>query len=106
MGTVPAVRRSETSSRVIPRTAPAAPGGRIERARALAAQSESEGHGCARCAGAGRTCPSCIQRRRYAWILVTERGQTLEATSQALRLPVGRVRHLVEEEKERRELAG
>jgi hypothetical protein len=97
--------RPETPGRMVPRTAPAAPGGRIDGAPALSARSESEGRGCARCAGAGRTCPSCVQRRRYAWILVTERGQTLEATSQALRLPVGRIRQLVEEEKERRELA-
>ena len=30
---------------------------------------------CARCVETGRTCPSCVQRRRFAWSLVMERKE-------------------------------
>jgi hypothetical protein len=59
---------------------------------------------CANCAKTGRTCPSCVQRRRYAWSLVNERGETLEAAARIVNLPTERVRALVAEESNRREL--
>lgn len=60
---------------------------------------------CARCTETGRTCPSCVQRRRYAWSLVNERGKTFESAGRIMKLTPGRVRELVEEETDRRELA-
>ena len=60
---------------------------------------------CTCSAHAGRTCPSCVQRRRYAWSLVTERGETFEAAAWIMKLEPGRVRELVAEETDRRELA-
>jgi hypothetical protein len=62
--------------------------------------------GCTRCEEAGCACPSCVQRRRYAWSLVHERGRTIEQAAQILTLPVGRVRRLVEQEADRRTLRG
>ena len=62
---------------------------------------------CSRCIETGRTCPSCVQRRRYAWSLVNERGETLrDAPRRIMGLAPERVRELVEEEADRRELAG
>lgn len=52
----------------------------------------------------GRTCPSCVQRRRYAWSLLNERGETLESAAQIMKLAPERVRALVEKEAARREL--
>jgi hypothetical protein len=60
---------------------------------------------CTCSAHAGRTCPSCVQRRRYAWSLVTERGETFEAAAWIMNLEPGRVRELAAEETDRRELA-
>ena len=60
---------------------------------------------CTCSAHAGRTCPSCVQRRRYAWSLVTERGETFETAAWIMNLEPGRVRELVTEEADRRELA-
>ena len=60
--------------------------------------------GCARCRKSGRTCPSCVQLRRYAWSLVNERGRTVVQTAKLLKLPPGRVGRLVEQESDRREL--
>ena len=59
---------------------------------------------CERCARSGRKCPSCVQRRRRAWSLVTERGESIEMAGRALNLKPGRVRELVEEETDRLEL--
>ncbi len=59
---------------------------------------------CARCAETRRTCPSCVQRRRYAWSLVTEQGETIESASRIVGLTSERVHALVEEEGRRREL--
>ncbi len=59
---------------------------------------------CERCAGTRRTCPSCVQRRRYAWSLVNERRETLESAAAIMELASERVRALVEEESQRREL--
>jgi hypothetical protein len=49
-------------------------------------------------------CPSCAQRRRYAWSLVNERGETVEAAARIMNLPAERVRALVAQESDRREL--
>lgn len=59
---------------------------------------------CPRCVGAGRTCPSCVQRRRYAWSLVIEQGATPEAAAGVLGLSATLVERLIEEECDRREL--
>lgn len=59
---------------------------------------------CERCAESGRTCASCVQRRRYAWSLVTERGETFETTGRIMELEAYRVRELVAAENDRREL--
>jgi hypothetical protein len=59
---------------------------------------------CERCAETGRTCASCVQRRRYAWSLVTERGETFEAAGGIMDLESYRVRELVAAENDRREL--
>jgi hypothetical protein len=59
---------------------------------------------CARCLQSGRTCPSCVQRRRYAWSLVSERGETLESAARIMKLTPERVRELVGDETDRREL--
>jgi hypothetical protein len=59
---------------------------------------------CQRCAQSGRTCASCVQRRRYAWSLVIERGETLETAGQIMELEPEQVRELVAEENDRREL--
>jgi hypothetical protein len=59
---------------------------------------------CGRCAETGRTCASCVQRRRYAWSLVTEQGEPFEATGRILGLASYRVRELVAAEHDRREL--
>jgi hypothetical protein len=64
------------------------------------------GNGCARCETTGRTCPSCVQRRRYTWSLVHERGLTIEQAAEILSLPSGRVRGLIEQEADRRTLHG
>jgi hypothetical protein len=62
------------------------------------------GEACERCATTGRTCPSCVQRRRYAWSLVTEQGQPFETAGQIMGLEPDRVRELVAEESDQREL--
>jgi hypothetical protein len=59
---------------------------------------------CARCVKTGRTCPSCVQRRRRAWSLVRERGETVEMAAAIMRLRPERVQELVAEEDDRREL--
>src|SRR5206468_2307367 len=64
------------------------------------------GNGCARCETTGRTFPSCVQRRRYTWSLVHERGLTIEQAAEILSLPSGRVRGLIEQEADRRTLHG
>src|SRR5690348_958000 len=46
---------------------------------------------CARCAKTGRTCPSCVQRRRFAWSLVIERKEALQAAARILGLEPSRV---------------
>jgi hypothetical protein len=59
---------------------------------------------CVRCAETGRTCASCVQRRRYAWSLVIERGETFEAAGSIMGVESYTVRELVEAENDRREL--
>jgi hypothetical protein len=59
---------------------------------------------CLRCLGTRRRCPSCVQRRRYAWSLVTQRGETFETAGRILNLAPDRVRQLVAEESDRQEL--
>ena len=59
---------------------------------------------CERCTESGRTCASCVQRRRHAWSLVTERGETCESAGRIMDLEPGRVHELVAEERDRREL--
>jgi hypothetical protein len=70
---------------------------------ALAVETVTAGW-CERCAASGRTCPSCVQRRRYAWSLVIERGESLRTASRIMGLDEDRVRALVVEEADRREL--
>jgi hypothetical protein len=67
-------------------------------------QLDLTGEVCARCVEAGRTYPSCVQRRLYAWSLVNERGETIGAAARIMRLAPERVRRLVEKERDRREL--
>ena len=59
---------------------------------------------CSACARTGRRCPSCVQRRRYAWALVTQRGESTDAAAIAMGLAPDVVRELVAEEADRREL--
>jgi hypothetical protein len=59
---------------------------------------------CARCAEAGRTCPSCVQRRRFAWSLVIEHGESVDTAAGVLGLEQNRVQELVAAEQDRREL--
>ena len=61
--------------------------------------------GCARCERTGRTCPSCVQRRHRAWRLVERDGLTVERAAGVMRMPAARIRLLVEQERDRRELA-
>ena len=63
-----------------------------------------ESGSCPRCDRTGRTCPSCTQRRRVAWRLVDEQKQTIQQAAAKLGLPPARVRELVENERDRREL--
>ena len=59
---------------------------------------------CPRCEGGG-TCASCAQRRKHAWRLVTVTGLSHEETAMRMRLTPERVRMLVEQERDRRDLA-
>src|SRR4051794_16323628 len=59
---------------------------------------------CERCAQTRRMCPSCVQRRRYAWSLEIEHKQSLESAGQIMGLDTERVRELVIAEQDRREL--
>ncbi len=59
---------------------------------------------CERCASGGRTCASCAQRRRYAWALVIGNGETFETAGKIMNIDPQRVRELVEQESDRREL--
>ena len=59
---------------------------------------------CSRCRETGRTCPSCVQRRRRAWSLVNELGESLEGVASIMNLAPRQVRELVAEESDRREL--
>ena len=52
----------------------------------------------------GRTCPSCVQRRRFAWSLVMERKESLQTAARILGLERSRVQELVAAEQDRREL--
>lgn len=60
---------------------------------------------CEGCSSTDRTCPSCVQRRRYAWSLVNERGETFESAARIMKVSPRRVRELVDREADRRELA-
>ena len=59
---------------------------------------------CVACAETRRTCPSCVQRRRRAWLLVSEEGETVETAARVMGLSFVRVRELLAEEADRREL--
>ena len=59
---------------------------------------------CTACVAIERTCPSCVQRRRRAWTLVSEEGATVEAAAGIMRISPARVRELVAQEADRREL--
>lgn len=59
---------------------------------------------CRRCAETGRTCASCVQRRRYAWSLVIEQGESLDTAARILGVEQNRVQELVAAERDRREL--
>jgi hypothetical protein len=62
------------------------------------------GEVCERCTASGRICASCVQRRRHAWSLVTERGETCETAARIMDLEPDRIYELVAEENDRREL--
>ena len=62
------------------------------------------GAACERCRQMGRTCPSCVQRRRYAWSLLVERGESYESAGTFMGLDPELVHQLVAAEKDRREL--
>jgi hypothetical protein len=72
-----------------------------QRSRQLATAAPRD---CARCAETGRTCPSCVQRRRQAWSLVSEQGESVETAARIVGLSPARVRELVAQEEDRREL--
>lgn len=59
---------------------------------------------CRRCAETGRICASCVQRRRYAWSLVMEQGESLDTAARILGLEHHRMHELVAAEQDRREL--
>ena len=59
---------------------------------------------CTACAAIERTCPSCVQRRRRAWLLVSEEGATVETAAGIMRMSPARVRELAAHEADRREL--
>jgi len=52
----------------------------------------------------GRTCPSCVQRRRFAWSLVVQQGQSLNTAARILGLEQHCVQALAAAEQDRREL--
>jgi len=70
----------------------------------LAPQIAAPPRVCSRCRETGRTCPSCVQRRRRAWSLVNELGESLEGVASIMNLAPRQVRELVAEESDRREL--
>lgn len=70
----------------------------------MATDLSVRGHSCPRCTATGRVCPSCMQRRRFAWSLVAEQGETLAAAAEKMRLSPELVGQLVAEEEDRREL--
>ena len=59
---------------------------------------------CGRCLETGRTCPSCVQRRRLAWSLVMEQGESVSTAAGVLGLEQNRVQELVAAEQDRRDL--
>jgi hypothetical protein len=71
----------------------------------IALAADEAVHECARCAKTRRTCRSCVQRRRYAWSLVNEQGETVERAASIIELTPKRVDALIREESHRRELA-
>jgi len=70
----------------------------------MALQIDAPPHVCSRCRKTGRTCPSCVQRRRRAWSLVNELGESLEGAASIMNLAPRRVVELVADENSRREL--
>lgn len=70
----------------------------------LALSAEEAVDDCERCAET-RTCPSCIQRRRYAWAMVNEGGESVEHVAMLMGIAPERMRALLDEESHRRELA-
>lgn len=59
---------------------------------------------CSRCNGAG-TCPSCAQRRKRAWRLVTVEGLSYEEAATRMRVTPEQVRLFVTQERDRQDLA-
>lgn len=72
----------------------------------MATELSVRGTPCPKCPGSGRTCPSCVQRRRFAWSLVVERGETVDAAAHRMGLSPASVQELVADEEDRRELRG
>ena len=58
---------------------------------------------CPRCETAA-SCKSCVQYRRRAWRLTGEQGLSVELAAARMRLPVEQVEHLLDVERDRREL--
>ena len=71
----------------------------------LALQLEAITNPCRRCVESGRTCPSCVQRRRRAWSLVTQMGESVETAAGIMQVEPDRVQELVAEEIDRLELS-
>ena len=70
----------------------------------MALQIDAPPQVCPRCRETGRTCPSCVQRRRRAWSLVNELGESLEGAASIMNLAPRGVEELVAAEDDRREL--
>src|SRR5438045_8910971 len=69
----------------------------------LALAADKAAYECARCAETTRTRPSGVQRRRYAWSLVNEGGESVERAAMIMGVAPERVRALLRKESHRRE---
>jgi hypothetical protein len=68
-----------------------------------ATDAEHAAESCARCAGQG-TCRSCAQRRKHAWRLVAIDSLSYQQAAERMHLTPGRVRLLVAQERDHRDL--
>ena len=68
-----------------------------------ATDAEHGAESCVRCDGRG-TCRSCAQRRKHAWRLVVVGGLSYVQAAARMKLTAGRVRLLVAQERDHREL--